>query len=334
MIQWPQEASLRIFEKGAIIDRAMGSIFLNVPGCVGTPPQDAKPIPYPWTSSLGFHPAWAPAEQVSDHSTAEIPLHPSGTIFIQCGWVPRNCSQERLPFNELGSLDSGAIQPQPNDLELGLDFVPPTPNLSADAILRRSVFNVCFSVSLYAYSSSMQNCLKMPRVASIQSSKVVKIGKCSQGTLLQQNLLQNIGLDPNDPRNDALLELMKSRNAETSAFSIGKVYRIGPSISTQLQPETHAIGKRARFLQKRWLALCSLNTGWTAAVTIKFPSTPLSLRDIYSVGRFNESYQMLDGLLDKDTPGLDCLGPDQSTKLGLISGEVVVNHIGFISLSS
>lgn len=77
----------------------------------------------------------------------ESVLHSAGTLFVQCGWVSKNCNDEELNTCRTTSMDHPVIQQAPTDLEPGWSIVPSTPKLSADAFLRRSISHVCFSIS-------------------------------------------------------------------------------------------------------------------------------------------------------------------------------------------
>lgn len=145
---------------------------------------------------------------------------------------------------------------------------------------------------------------------------------------MQDKFLHNIGFDPNDPRNDELLELLKSRNAEQSGLRSGKMYRFEPSLSIQLQPGTRAPAKRAKFLQQRWLTSRNSKLGWVAELSATNAWTaPLSVREVYGTRRNSSSRKTPEGLTEKgNPPKQNNSGVDQSVKLGLISGTAKDKH--------
>lgn len=58
VLSWPSKVQLQLYEKGTLRDTFLGEVCVAVPGVEGTPPADAAPVPYEWTSPESFMAPW------------------------------------------------------------------------------------------------------------------------------------------------------------------------------------------------------------------------------------------------------------------------------------
>ncbi|GMH34202.1 hypothetical protein BSKO_02036 [Bryopsis sp. KO-2023] len=299
MTRWPQQVCLRLLEKGTIKDSTIAEIFLTVPGFAGTPPRDPKPVPYQWTCHRPFLPLWQQEKQSIEPQEGGIAsvVYPSGTLIVQCGWLPRNAST--FGFNQGGGLGStcstwnplAAESAAPIDVEEGWTGMPPPPKMSVDGVLRKSV----------------------GQAVALRHNQL-KVG----------HLLQTVGLDPNDPRNEPLLELLKARKAAQCGLTNERVFRLDPPAEVKFQLKTRAPIKRAKFLRGRWAACGAIKEGWVPKPDVASTITPLSVRDTMNEKAYSQGLHMLEGLLksteDQDGQQEDQWQKRQSTSLTLARG--------------
>lgn len=155
--RWPQQASLRVIEKGKVRDTVLSEVFLTIPGYAGTPSYDDRPVPYQWTSCLAAKPAWFESEPTSDEEPGGLSqtMHPSGTLFVQCGWLSTNT--EIHSFSKTGRLNPYQPNLQDSDMssrmEEGWLCMPPPPKMSANGVLRRSICQVSTCSVLKLFNS-------------------------------------------------------------------------------------------------------------------------------------------------------------------------------------
>lgn len=139
-----------------------------------------------------------------------------------------------------------------------------------------------------------------------------------------EQLLQHVGIDPNDPRNEGLLELLQWRNAEQSGLTGMKICCLDPSDNLRLQYQSRAPLKRARFLKDRWSAFGIVKEGWISTPKLDSTATPLSNRDAMNEGTYSESLHLMKKLLlyetDKTENFQDSLLERQGTTLRLAEG--------------
>lgn len=137
-------------------------------------------------------------------------------------------------------------------------------------------------------------------------------------------LLHNAGVDPNDPRNEGLLELLKWRNAEQSGLSSMKICCLDPSPNLKLENQSWAPLKRAQFLKDRWSAFDIIKEGWVATPKFSSTATPLSNRDAMNEGAYSETLHSMKKLLMHETDRMkdlqDSLLERQGTTLRLVEG--------------
>lgn len=94
------------------------------------------------------------------------------------------------------------------------------------------------------------------------------------------HLLQNVALDPNDPRNVDLLDYVRTQQVIHFPHASARIFRLGSPRETSLTAITRASQKRAKFLKDRWEALGAIKGGWCSKTKLKSAVTPLSVRNI------------------------------------------------------
>ncbi|GFH19020.1 CC2D2AN-C2 domain-containing protein [Haematococcus lacustris] len=97
VVRWPESIMVQLFERGAVRDTALASVYVGVPGLMGSPHVDPRPMAYQFTSQAPYRTLVQGAGQPSPPGSPgrEVcgPLHdpglvyPAGVVFIRCGWV-------------------------------------------------------------------------------------------------------------------------------------------------------------------------------------------------------------------------------------------------------
>ncbi|KAJ9514810.1 hypothetical protein QJQ45_028482, partial [Haematococcus lacustris] len=259
VVRWPESIMVQLFERGAVRDTALASVYVGVPGLMGSPHVDPRPMAYQFTSQAPYRTLVQGAGQPSPPGSPgrEVcgPLHdpglvyPAGVVFIRCGWV----NSQAAPSAHMTEHGAGVTFLNPladvrDDAENPQRLMPPVPIITVDRLLRRAAERIggkasrhpqkpfC-SLLLFQTNAQQQcTCQAIPQPASRQ--QVLK--------WISQNTI-----DPNDPANAPLLELMRAH--EASSGGLGDVFRLDdfPDIAI---PQDRNQGKRSTFLNRRWAA--------------------------------------------------------------------------------
>ncbi|KAK9808578.1 hypothetical protein WJX72_000007 [[Myrmecia] bisecta] len=301
LVRWPEAAQVKVYEKGTLLDTLVAEFFLTVPGAHGTPPADPAPQPYHWASQTPFVPVWCtpegsppPSLSRQGNSPTKAPgsptkgglivssLYPSGTLFVQCSWLGYDGHRE--PNSAL--LGEAARNQAPMRLPAGIEIIPAriTGTLEAD--------------DLESGQQLMPVAPKKSQTHLLAKRNMVEghVGKVSKMKL--REWLKSAAVDPNDPRNALVLELLKAQAAQDGRPGIfgelgGSGFRLDLVDELALGSDRLAL-KRADFLKKRWES-GPMRHGQPATGGRPPLVTPLSWRDIVERSLLNT-----DTLSDED----------------------------------
>ncbi|GFR45894.1 hypothetical protein Agub_g7350 [Astrephomene gubernaculifera] len=258
--RFPESISVQLFERNPLRDSFISQIFIAIPGQAGSPHVDPQPRPYQFTALSPFrtrqHLAGPGSMPLMPDGHQHDPFHnyqavfPSGAMYVRCGWV----SERVLPGSRLGDtvlqqhaggsaanaatlkmtmyenpladqrptgqgghhLDSaGGLRPA--DIESGRELMPPVPSVPVDRMLRRAAERIG--------------------------------GKANRAQIMRW--LSEHVIDPNDPRNAPLLELLKTQEAHAGA--LGEVFRLDIFPDVAMRDDRTA-DKRMAVLSRRWQA--------------------------------------------------------------------------------
>ncbi|GAX76484.1 hypothetical protein CEUSTIGMA_g3929.t1 [Chlamydomonas eustigma] len=245
VVRWPHMVSLQIWEKGAIRDTYVSEVYIAIPGLAGSPHVDSQAKSYQFTSQTPFR-AKPSKESAFAHSEITSPgvgaikpaagpggaanppnlVYPTGVMVVRCGWVAEQAAvaagvevavlgarSELVSYNN-PLADRAAAS---DDVEAGRSFMPPLPHLTVDRVLRKA-------------------------------AERVGVSKATRAQLL--SWLNSNKIDPNDPRNAALMELLKAQEAQNGT-SLGGLFRLDVPPAVSLS-ELRMHSKRFNFLTRRW----------------------------------------------------------------------------------
>ncbi|KAG2451720.1 hypothetical protein HYH02_003500 [Chlamydomonas schloesseri] len=259
---FPESILVQLFERHALRDYFVAQVYVAVPGVSGTPHVDATPRPYQFTSLTAFRTRNATNNPNGGGLSGAMPLmsadagggagagggpgafatvFPAGTLYVRCGWVsqrvapgasleetvvPKAMTTYENPLadrqREEGPLGTWAGQPGSGvlgapDIEAGRSLMPPLPSVPVDRMLRRAAERIG--------------------------------GKANRAQIMRW-LADNV-IDPNDPRNAPLLELLKTHEAASGA--LGDLFRLDifPDVAMK---DDRVADKRMSVLARRWQA--------------------------------------------------------------------------------
>ncbi|KAG2484062.1 hypothetical protein HYH03_017082 [Edaphochlamys debaryana] len=239
--RWPESICVQLFERNTLRDSFVAQAYVAVPGKFGTPHVDAQARPYQFTAlspfrarqpTAGTGPMPIMPELNVDPVLKYKAVFPAGIVYCRCGWV----ADRVLPGTRLADFvlpnatmtydnplaeregDNNAIvryDGRTADIEAGKDLMPPMPSIPVDRMLRRAA---------------------------------ERIGGKANRTAIMRWLAEHV-IDPNDPRNAPLLELLKTQEAAASA--LGELFRLDifPDVAMR---EDRSSDKRMSVLARRW----------------------------------------------------------------------------------
>ncbi|GLI71606.1 hypothetical protein VaNZ11_016870 [Volvox africanus] len=241
--RFPESISVMLFERHALRDSYIGQVYIAIPGLAGSPHVDAQARPYQFTALTPFRPRLPtqgpgpvplmPDTHFHDSSYNFNTIFPAGVLYVRCGWVSdRTAPGTRLadtvqpntvitydnPLAERPAAgEQAASAAMWNDIEAGKSLMPPRASVPIDRMLRRAAERIG--------------------------------GKANRAQIMRW--LNEHVIDPNDPRNAPLLELLKTHEANASA--LGDLFRLDifPDVAMK---EDRAAARRMNVLQRRWQA--------------------------------------------------------------------------------
>lgn len=252
--RWPDTIQLQLYERGLVKDTLLSTIFVVPPGLGGTPHVDAQPRSYGWASQTPFRQRISPSElalidaaaQQAQAQGQQLPAaladagrsltYPAGTLFVRCGWVADESAASAAASaalasatmynNPLADMAGGAAAGAGEAEALTRSVMPPIPHMAVDRAMRQ----VAAGGGLAGPSALAKGMGMRQQI----------------GRILAQTLL-----DPNDPRNAPLIELMQVQEAQQAGPS--DRFRLDVLTDVALRG-SRSVEKRIEFLQKRWQA--------------------------------------------------------------------------------
>ncbi|GLC45379.1 hypothetical protein PLESTM_001726300, partial [Pleodorina starrii] len=255
--RFPESISAMLFERHTLRDSYIGQVYIAIPGLAGSPHVDAQARPYQFTALAPFRPRLPaagpgpvplmPDPKFQDPAVNFNTIFPAGVLYARCGWVsdrtppgtrladtvqPNSVITYDNPLAERpqgaaagGAAASGGQMGQQaggggaswNDIEAGKSLMPPRASVPIDRMLRRAAERIG--------------------------------GKANRAQIMRW--LADHVIDPNDPRNAPLLELLKTHEANASA--LGDLFRLDifPDVAMR---EDRAAARRMKVLERRWKA--------------------------------------------------------------------------------
>ncbi|EFJ49224.1 hypothetical protein VOLCADRAFT_90164 [Volvox carteri f. nagariensis] len=244
--RFPESISAMLFERHTLRDSYIGQVYIAIPGLAGSAHVDAQARPYQFTALTPLRPRLPtqgpgpvplmPDTQFQDSSYNFNTIFPAGVMYVRCGWVsdrtpPGSRLADTVQPNAVITYDNplaertaanSPLRGQPaaatwNDIEAGKSLMPPRASVPIDRMLRRAAERIG--------------------------------GKANRAQIMRW--LNEHVIDPNDPRNAPLLELLKTHEANASA--LGDLFRLDifPDVAMR---EDRAAARRMNVLQRRWLA--------------------------------------------------------------------------------
>ncbi|GLC45458.1 hypothetical protein PLESTM_001738000 [Pleodorina starrii] len=253
--RFPESISAMLFERHTLRDSYIGQVYIAIPGLAGSPHVDAQARPYQFTALAPFRPRLPaagpgpvplmPDPKFQDPAVNFNTIFPAGVLYARCGWVsdrtppgtrladtvqPNSVITYDNPLAERpqgaaggGAAGGGQMGQQAgggaswNDIEAGKSLMPPRASVPIDRMLRRAAERIG--------------------------------GKANRAQIMRW--LADHVIDPNDPRNAPLLELLKTHEANASA--LGDLFRLDifPDVAMR---EDRAAARRMKVLERRWKA--------------------------------------------------------------------------------
>ncbi|GIL90780.1 hypothetical protein Vretifemale_18510, partial [Volvox reticuliferus] len=241
--RFPESISVMLFERHTLRDSYIGQVYIAIPGLAGSPHVDVQARPYQFTALTPFRPRLPtqgpgpvplmPDTHFHDSSYNFNTIFPAGVLYVRCGWVsdrtpPGTRLADTVQPNAVIAYDNplaerpaaggqAAAAAMWNDIEAGKSLMPPRASVPIDRMLRRAAERIG--------------------------------GKANRAQIMRW--LNEHVIDPNDPRNAPLLELLKTHEANASA--LGDLFRLDifPDVAMK---EDRAATRRMHVLQRRWQA--------------------------------------------------------------------------------
>lgn len=206
LVRWPDRTRVEIYQRHFPTDILVSEFPLGIPGLNGAAPADARPRQYQFSSSQPYRPPWthptsspapalqgasgAPASQPPALTSAERLLYTSGSLHVQCRWVPEGGEDAALPLGGVPTVTTAA---------------------TSDALMTRGVRQVEEGTPGGMEGRSLMPPLPNTIVQYVTSKGLSARALGINRQRLAEELVQGIDIDPNDWRNTSLLQLLHLR---------------------------------------------------------------------------------------------------------------------------